>query len=177
MGNTPEAGAINKFLRKEDLEYFNAKMAQANSVKDVREIYAEAVMRSGLPAKLDKQGAEYIAEIARYGNLDERLGSVAEGTKNALNGSDQFITASNDALKYGKMAPIEVNGVAYKQALGEKSFTQFNPVANQQAQVSWLVQLGIAANDDLAKIAIKHMGNTPEAEKTAVDAMEQYLLK
>lgn len=168
-----EVGAINKFLRKNELEYFNAKMANAKTVKDIREIYAEAVMRSGLPAKLDNQAAGYIAEIARHGNLDERLGSVAEGTKNALNGSDQFITASNDALKYGKMAPIEVNGIAYKQALGEKSFTQFNPVANQQAQVSWLVQLGIAANDDLAKIAIRHLDDEP----TAIDAMEQYLLK
>jgi hypothetical protein len=172
-----EVGAINKFLRKNELEYFNAKMAGAKTVQEVREIYAEAVMRSGLPAKMDEQGAGYIAEIARYGNLDERLGAVGEGGKSALSGADQYINATNDAVKYGSMAPIEVNGVAYKQALGEKSFTQFNPVANQQAQVSWLVQLGIAANDDLAKIAIKYMGNTPEAEARAVNAMEQYLLK
>lgn len=168
-----EVGAVNKFLRKNELEYFSGKMASAKSVKEIREIYAEAVMRSGLPAKLDEQASGYIAEIARHGNLDERLAAVAEGGKSALSGADQFISASNDALKYGKMAPIEINGVAYKQALGEKSFTQFNPVANQQAQVSWLVQLGIAANDDLAKIAIRHLDDEP----TAIAAMEEYLLK
>ena len=168
-----EVGALNKFLRKDDLEYFHGKMAGAKNLREVREVYAEAVMRSNLPAKLDNQAAGYIAEIAKYGNLDEKLSTVAEGGKNALNGADQFIVASNDALKYGKMAPIEIDGVKYKQALGEKSFTQFNPVANQQAKVSWLVQLGIAANDDLAKIAIRHLDD----EKTAVDAMEQYLLK
>lgn len=168
-----EVGAINKFLRKSDLEYFNTKMAGAKTVQDVREIYAEAVMRSGLPSKVDEQGAGYIAEIARYGHLDEKLGDVAEGGKNALNGSDQFISASNDALKYGKVVPIEIDGVAYKQSLGEKSFTQFNPVANQQARVSWLVQIGIAANDDLAKIAIRHLDDEP----AAIKAMEEYLLK
>jgi hypothetical protein len=74
-------------------------------------------------------------------------------------------------LSYGKMAAVEIDGVAYKQAIGDSAFTQFNPVANQQNRISWLVQLGVSSTDELAQIAVKHLDDEPKA----LAAMQEYL--
>ncbi len=87
-------------------------------------------------------------------------------------GADQYVNASNDVARFGKMGAVEINDVLYKQAVGEKGFTQFNPVANQASRVSWLVQLGVTSNDDLAKIAVANLDKEPEV---AIKAMKDYL--
>jgi len=69
------------------------------------------------------------------------------------------------------MGELEINGVKYKQATGDSSFTQFNPIANQQSRISWLVQLGITSNDQLAKIAVRHLDN----REVAIAEMRKYL--
>lgn len=158
-----ELGVINKFIRKNELDYFKSKLDEAATPKEVREVFAEAVLRSGLPQNLDKKSTEIIADIARYGNLDDSLRQVAEGSKNAFTGYDQYFVANKDASQFGKMGSIQIDGVKYKQAVGEKSFTQFNPVANQQSRISWLVQLGITTNDDLASIAVRYLDDEPRA--------------
>lgn len=168
-----ELGVINKFIRKNELDYFKGKLDAAKDVTEVRKIMAESVLRSGLPAKIDQQGAQYIAEIAEFGYLDDTLRAVSEGGKNALRGSDQYLAATDDVARFGQMGAIEIDGVAYKQATGQQAFTEFNPVANEQARVSWLVQLGITSNDDLANIAVRYLDDEP----AALNAMTEYLQK
>ena len=167
-----ELGAINKLIRRKELAKYKVKINAATSVEDVRRVMAEAVLEDKLAYKLDKRGSELLAEIAQYGNLDRTLADVAEGGKNALRGADQYLSATNDVAKFGKMGAIEIDGVAYKQAVGEKGFTQFNPVANQASRISWLVQLGVTTNDDLAKIAVVNLDKEPEI---AIRAMKDYL--
>lgn len=166
-----ELGAINKFLRKDELAEFSAKIKEAESVEDVRKVMGEAFLRSSLAQKLDPTGAAYLDEIARYGNLDDTLRAVSEGGKNALRGADQYLQVTDDVSRFGKMGAIEIDGVAYKQATGDKAFTQFNPLASQQAKVSWLIQLGIASNDELGKIAVKYLDD----EAKAISKISEYL--
>lgn len=167
-----ELGVMNKLIRRKELKKYAVLVREAQSPEDVRKIMADAVLNEGLGRVLDKKGAQYIAEIAQYGNLDDTLRAVAEGSKNALRGADQYIQATDDVAKYGKMAAIEIDGVAYRQALGESGFTEFNPVANQQNRISWLVQLGVSSTDDLAQIAVKNLTD----ETKALTEMRTYLL-
>ena len=166
-----EVGVLNKLVRRQDLKKYAEKVKTAQTPNDVREIMADAVLHDGLGHVVDKKGSEYLAEIAKYGNLDDTLRAISEGGKNGLRGADQFLEISNDVAKYGKMAAIEVDGVAYKRAMGDSAFTQFNPVANQQNRISWLVQLGVSSTDELAQIAVKHLDDEPKA----LAAMREYL--
>ena len=166
-----EVGVINKLVRRKELKKYATQIKAAQTPEDVRKIMADAILNDGVGKYMDKKGAEYIAEIAQFGNLDDTLRAIAEGSKNALQGADQYIQATNDVNRYGKMAAIEIDGVAYRQALGESAFTEFNPVANQQNRISWLVQLGVSSTDDLAQIAVKNLTDEPKA----LAAMREYL--
>jgi ribosomal protein L12E/L44/L45/RPP1/RPP2 len=166
-----EVGVLNKLVRRKDLKKYAAKVSVAQTPQEVRQVMADAILHDGLGHVVDKKGSEYLAEIAKYGNLDDTLRAITEGGKNGLRGLDQYLVATNDAAQFGKMAAIEIDGVAYKQAMGDKAFTQFNPVANQQNRISWLVQLGVTSNDDLAKIAVANLDNEPKA----LEAMREYL--
>ena len=166
-----ELGVINKFIRKDESAKYSAKLAAAKTPEEVRQVFAESVLENKLAYKLDPKGAEYLADIAKYGNLDDTLAAVSEGGKNALRGGDRYLSVTDDVSRYGKMGELEINGVKYKQSTGDKSFTQFNPVANQQSRVSWLVQLGITANDPLAAIAVRNLDN----REVAVNEMLDYL--
>jgi hypothetical protein len=166
-----EVGVLNKLVRRKDLKKYAARVSAAQTQQEVREVMADAILHDGLGRILDKKGSEYLAEIAKYGNLDDTLRSIAEGSKNAFRGADQYLVATNDAAQFGKMAGIEIDGVAYKQAMGDSAFTQFNPVANQQNRISWLVQLGVTSTDDLAKIAVANLNDEPKA----LEAMRDYL--
>ena len=167
-----ELGVIAKLVRRGELRRYSALLQAAKTPDEVRMVMADAVLHDGLGRILDKRGAEYLAEIAQFGSLDDTLRAVTEGTKNALRGADQYLQATDDVARYGKMAAVEIDGVAYRQALGESGFTEFNPVANQQNRISWLVQLGVTSTDDLARIAVKHLDD----ETRALQEMRTYLL-
>ena len=167
-------GFINKLIMRKQTDKYQKQIAEAIANGDVnatRTVMANALLEHGLPAKLDEEGSAILAEIARYGRLDDVLSSVSEGGKNALRGGDQFLRTTNDVSQFGKMGALEINGVKYKQSIGDKSFTQMNPVANKESRISWLVQLGITTNDPLAKIAVANLND----EKTAIAEMTKYL--
>jgi hypothetical protein len=166
-----ELGAINKFLKADELQEFAKKVADATNEDEVRAVMAEAVLRRKLAYKLDDKAAEIIADVTKYGDLDNLLADVSEGAKNGLRGGGRFVAVNSDVSRFGKMEAITIDGRAYKRSIGDKAFTNFNPVANKQAKVSWLFQIGVAANDDLARIAVKHMND----EKTAIEEMTKYL--
>jgi hypothetical protein len=169
--NQGELGAINKFLKADELEEFALKMAAASNENEVRSVMAEAVMRRKLAYKLDEDSAKIIANVAKYGDLDSLLADVSEGAKNAARGNSHYSNVADDVSRFGKMEAITIDGKAYKRSVGDKAFTQFNPVASEQSKVSWLFQLGVMSNDDLGRIAIKNL----EDEGKAVDEMFDYL--
>ena len=166
-----ELGVINKLIRRKELKKYAALIRQAQTPEDVRVVMANALLHDGIGRVVDKKGSEYLAEIAEFGYIDDTLRATAEGSKNALRGADQYIQATDDVAKYGKMAAIEIDGIAYRQALGESGFTEFNPVANQQNRISWLVQLGVTSTDELAQIAVKNLDD----EGKALAEMRDYL--
>ena len=169
--NQGELGAINKFLKADELEEFAKKMAVAPNENAVRAVMAEAVLRRKLAYKLDEESAKIVADVAKYGDLDSLLADVSEGAKNAARGNSRYSNVADDVSRFGKMEAITIDGKAYKRSVGDKAFTQFNPVASEQSKVSWLFQLGVMANDDLGRIAIKNL----EDDVTAVDEMAKFL--
>lgn len=166
-----EVGVINKFVLADELEEFASKVAAATNEDEVRAVMAEAILRRKIGYKLDPEAAEIIADVAKYGNLDNLLADVTEGAKNGVRGGGRYQNVSDDVSRFGKMDAIIINDKAYKRSMGDIPFTNFNPVANEQAMVSWLFQLGVMANDDLGRIAIRYLND----EDTAINEMFKYL--
>lgn len=166
-----ELGAINKFLKADELSEFAAKIAAATNENEVRSVMAEAVLRRKLGKTLDPKAAEIVADIAKYGDLDQLLAEVTEGAKNGLRGGGRYWNVNDDVSRFGKMEAVTIDGLAYKRSVGDKSFTNFNPVANDQAKVSWLFQLGVMSNDELGRIAVRYLDD----ETKAIDEIFKYL--
>jgi hypothetical protein len=166
-----ELGAVNKFLLADELSEFAGKMKAATNETEIRSVMAEAVLRRTLGYKLDPEAAEIIADVAKFGNLDEILSVVTGGAKNGARGGGRYQNIADDVTRFGKMDAIVIDGKAYQRAVGDIAFSNFNPVANEQAMVSWLFQIGVMANDDLGRIAIKHLKD----EETAINEMFKYL--
>ena len=166
-----ELGAINKFLKADELEEFAAKVAAATNENEVRAVMAEAVLRRKLAKQLDPESAEIVSSLAKFGDLDQLLADVSEGAKNGVRGGGRYWNVNDDVSRFGKMDAITIDGMAYKRSVGDKSFTNFNPVANDQAKVSWLFQIGVMTQDELGRIAVRNLDN----EQVAIDEMFKYL--
>ncbi len=168
-----ELGAINKFVRRKEQKEFAEKFKNAQTYDDVRKILGSAFLRAGVGKALNPRGAGYLDELARYGNIEDTLLAVAEGSKNALRGFDQYYSAIDDAAKYGKLGPLQVDGIKYRQTHGNEAFTQINPVADQRSRVSWLVRIGISTRDEAESIAVKYLDDQPRA----IAELKNYLNK
>lgn len=166
-----ELGAINKFLLADELEEFAIKVSNAANEDEVRAVMAEALIRRKIGYKLDPAAAEIVANVAKYGNLDNLLADVTEGGKNGVRGGGRYQSVASDVSRFGKMDAITIDGKAYQRSVGDKAFTNFNPVANDAAKVSWLFQIGVMTNDSLGRIAVKHLDD----EETAINEMFKYL--
>lgn len=166
-----EVGVINKFVLADELEEFAGKVASATNEDEVRSVMAEALLRRKLGYKLDPESAEILADVAKYGNLDNLLSEVAEGAKNGARGGGRYQNIADDVSRFGKMDAITIDGKAYKRSMGDIPFTNFSPVANEQAKVSWLFQLGVMANDEIGRIAFKNLNN----EQKGIDEIFLYL--
>jgi hypothetical protein len=166
-----ELGAINKFVKADEVAEFSAKIAAATNENEVRAVMAEAVLRNKLAYKLDPKSAQIVSELARFGNLDDLLSDVAEGAKNGVRGGSRYTNIADDVSRYGKMEAITIDGKAYKRSVGDKAFTNYNPVANEQAKVGWLFQIAVMTNDDIGRIAVRNMKD----EGKAIDEIKTYL--
>jgi hypothetical protein len=166
-----ELGAVNKFLLADELEEFAVKMKAAANEDDVRAVMAEGLLRRKLGYKLDPEAAEIIADVAKYGNLENLLSEIAEGSKNGARGGGRYQNIADDVSRFGKMEAFTIDGKAYKRSVGDIDFANFNPVANEQAKVSWLFQLGVMANDEIGRIAFKNLNN----EQKGIDEIFAYL--
>lgn len=166
-----ELGAVNKFLLADELSEFSAKVANATNEDEVRSVMAEALLRRKLGYKLAPEDADILADVAKYGDLDNLLSEVAEGAKNGARGGGRYQNIADDVSRFGKMEAITIDGKAYKRSMGDIDFSNFNPVANEQAKVSWLFQLGVMANDEIGRIAFKNLNN----EQKGIDEIFLYL--
>jgi hypothetical protein len=166
-----ELGAINKFLRRKEQKEFAEKYAKAQTYDEVRALLGSAFLRSGVGKALNPRTAGYLDELARLGSLDNTLLAVSEGAKNALRGFDQYYSAIDDAAKYGKLGPLQVDGIKYRQTHGKEAFSQINPVADQRSRVSWLVRIGVTTRDEMERIAVANLDNPTKA----IDELKKYL--
>jgi len=167
-------GFINKVVRKKDVNKFNARIkaaAEAGDVNAAQTVMAEALLDSMVGRFLDKEAAEFLAEFAKYGRLDETMRIIGEGGKNGLRGADQFMAATDDAAKFGEMAAIQYDGVKYTEAYGKKAFGAFSPVASIEARLGWLIQLSRVSTDEIGRIAIANINE----EGKAIDEIATYL--
>jgi len=110
-------------------------------------------------------------EFSEYGRINDTLDGVAEGGKNAMRGGDYSTQASTDVNKYGTLRAIEYDGKKLKQA--GNTFTDYNPVANEQARLGWLVKLALHTNDELDSILIKNLDNKDLAIKNLADYLDR----
>jgi hypothetical protein len=166
-----EVGVINKFILADELEEFAGKVANATNENEVRSVMGEALLRRKLAYKIDKESADILARAAKYGDLDSLLSEVAEGAKNGARGGGRYQNIADDVSRFGKMDAITIDGNAYRRSMGDIPFTNFSPVANNQAKVSWLFQLGVMANDEIGRIAFKNLNN----EQKGIDEIFLYL--
>jgi len=170
-----QLGFINKLVYRKETAKYAARIDEAIAKGDTRavqKVMAEAILESKVVSKLDAEGAELLKEIAEFGYLDDTLNAVAEGGKNALRAGDQYLNATTDVSKFGKMGAIVVDNKKLKQATGLKAYGEFNPVATDEDRIGWLVQIGIIAKDDLGRIALMNLDNDG---KRAIDAVQEYL--
>jgi len=94
---------------------------------------------------------------------------VVEGGKNTLRGGSYSIQSSNDAKKYGTLRALEYDGVKFKQS--GSSFTNIDPVANDQARLSWLIKIALHTNDEIDSILINNLDN----KELAINNLIKYL--
>ena len=170
-------GFINKLVYRNQSAKYAARMDEAiasGNPRAAQKVMAEAILESKVVSKLDAEGAELLKEIAEYGYLDDTLGAVAEGGKNALRGGDQYLNATRDASMFGKMGAIEINGKKLKQATGIRDYSEFNPVASEESRISWMVQIGVVSKDELGRLALMNLTNTPD-EARAIAAVREFL--
>ncbi len=172
-----QLGFINKLVYRKQTEKYAKLMDEAIATGNPRaaqKVMAQAILESKIVSKLDEEGAELLKEIAEFGYLDDTLGAVTEGGKNALRGGDQYLNATTDVSKFGKMGAIEVNGKKLKQATGLKDYSEFSPIASDESRISWMVQIGVVSNDDLGRLALMNLRNTPD-ETVAINTVQEFL--
>lgn len=164
-------GFVNRLVGRKQVKEFQVRIAEAgDNIAEVRKIMAEAIMTNKLASRtLGDVEKKFLNEFAQYGRPEEMLDEVAEGTKNTFRGGDYSIQASNDFSRYGSLRALEYNNIAYKQAGG--TFTDYSPVANDQARLGWLVKLALHSNDELDSILIKDLDNP----KVAIDNLTKFL--
>ena len=154
-------GFVNRLVSRSQVKGFQTRIAAAgDDVKKVQQITAEAIMTGKLSSRaLSKRDKQFLEEFATYGRTQDMLDEVVEGGKNSLRGGGYSIQASNDAKKYGTLRALEYDGKKFKQS--GSTYTDIDPVANDQSRLSWLVKLAIHTNDEIDSILIKDL-NKPE---------------
>ena len=165
-------GFVNRLVGRNQVKEFQVRIAAAgDDINKIREITAEAIMTGKLSSRaLSDLDKKYIGEFAKYGNTQNVLDEVVEGGKNTLRGGGYSIQASNDVKQYGTLRALEYDGKAWQQS--GSSFTDINPVANDQSRLSWLVKIALHTNDEIDSVLIKNLDDKERAINNLVDYLE-----
>ena len=169
---------VARLVDKADRKVAETAMAKALANNDeiaVQSVMMNAIAKDLLGGRIDDVSAARLAEHFKFADKDAFFEAVSEGAKNSLRGASQYTTVTQDVSKFGgvKMAAIEMDGVAYKQATGT-SFSNFNPVVSQENRTSWLFTITANANSELGALAIKYL-DPNITRKQAVDNIRGYL--
>ena len=166
-------GWVNRLVGRKQVKDFQTRIAMAgDDAEKVRQITAEAVMTGKLSSRaLSETDKKYIEEFSKYGRTQEILDEVKEGGNNTLRGGGYSIQASNDAKRYGTLRALEYDGKKFKQS--GSTFTDFNPVSNDQSRLSWLVKIALHTNDEIDSILIKNLDNKEKAIKDLVTYLDE----
>ena len=130
-----------------------------------------------LPGISEKQLNEhhdvlYAGYVKKYNEpiIPESNELTKYGFSNSSVGPTGFsIQASNDAKKYGTLRALEYDGKTFKQS--GSSFTNIDPVANDQSRLSWLIKIALHTNDEIDSILINNLDN----KKQAIEDLIKYL--
>lgn len=176
-GSEGKLGFVNKIVRRKSIAKYASKLEDAKKTGDaqaIRRVMAEALIDDNLGKVYDKAGAKLVANHLNYTNIDDYLGGIEEGGKNALRGASQFMNVTQDISKYGsKMGALESDGLLYKAATGS-SFGDIAPTVSQENRISWMFTITANANSDLGALAIKYLAPNI-SRKTAVNGIRAYL--
>jgi hypothetical protein len=166
-------GFVNRLVSRNQVKGFQTRIAAAgDDVKKVQQITAEAIMTGKLSSRaLSKRDKQFLEEFATYGRTQDMLDEVVEGGKNSLRGGGYSIQASNDAKNYGTLRALEYDGKKFKQS--GSTYTDIDPVANDQSRLSWLVKLAIHTNDEIDSILIKDLDKPEIAIGNLVKYLEE----
>jgi hypothetical protein len=165
-------GFVNRLIGRKEVKEYQARIAEAGGdITKVRQIMTEAIMNNKMASRVTTdQDKAFMREFSQYGRVNDTLDGVAEGGKNAMRGGDYSTQASTDVNNYGTLRAIEYDGKKLKQA--GNTFTDYNPVANEQARLGWLVKLALHTNDELDSILIKNLDNKDLAIKNLADYLD-----
>ena len=169
---------VARLVDKADRKVAETAMAKAIANNDeiaVQSVLANAIVKDLLGGRIDDVAAARLAEHFKFADKDALFEAVSEGAKNSLRGASQYTSVTQDVSKFGgvKMAAIEMDGIAYKQATGT-SFSNFNPVVSQENRTSWLFTITANTNSDLGALAIKYLDPNITRE-SAIRSIRDYL--
>lgn len=169
---------VARLVDKADRKVAETAMAKAIANNDeiaVQSVLANAIVKDLLGGRIDEAAALRLSEHFKYADKDALFEAVSEGAKNSLRGASQYTSVTQDVSKFGgsKMAALEMDGIAYKQATGT-SFSNFNPVVSQENRTSWLFTITANANSELGALAIKNL-DPSITRKQAIDNIRNYL--
>lgn len=164
---------IGKLVAKKDRALFQSKLSEAKNVQEARSIMAEAVMSDKYLGKLDPAAREIIADMAKYGRIDDMLAAVAEGGKKGLTGADHWTDTLAAVDRYGTMREYTIDGAKYKIDHGG-SYQELSPLQTD-GKVAWITQIAAVGNDPLGSIALKYVSDAPGAEDAAIRAISKFI--
>jgi hypothetical protein len=173
----PLGGVIRFVNRKEAKHYTQAIAAAQGDVVKIRQITAEALNEGKLARFYDQTGLgkftaddrKYLQEQILFGDLDNALMDVVEGSKNSFTGVDTYTRTINFARKNNvRTAELGMNlpKGKFARAKGAKAYTTMAPLANEATQVAWAMRIGYYANDRLGGIAVANL--TDDADETQI---------
>lgn len=161
------------------------KELEGGIAEQVRQVFARALVegrvnrwRSSLGMKaVNQEEADILREHILFGELDNTLGDVSEGSLNTFMGNDFLTRAENLINQTGVSShalTIKPSGMQMVRAKGERSFTE--KALHQQdegSMYSWMFSISRYANDELGSIAVANLDEPAIAIKKMTDWMAE----
>ena len=142
---------------------------QGGVVQQTRNVLARALSEGRLNRLRARFGAkpmlqdelDELAEQITYGDIDNTLSVVSEGSINFVTGNDYITRSVNFQKNTGVRATaleINVPNNRYARARGERGFKKI-AMGNQDeaAMVAWLMRIGYFTNDQLGAVAVANL--------------------
>jgi hypothetical protein len=180
-------GGVIRFVNRKEAKHYTQAIQEANGdVVKIRQITAQALNegklnrfyeRTGL-GKFTADDRKYLQEQILFGDLDNALMDVVEGSKNTFTGIDAFTRTLNFARKNNvRTAELgyDLSNAKVTRAKGAKTYTTMAPLANEATQVAWIMRIGYYSNDKLGRIAVANLADSDEGAQVAIGKIADWL--